>query len=337
MLARGLAGGFLTVLLSTVSAAPVPVDDLARCAAIAEDGERLACYDALAEKQKPAGEANTEGTARQAAAPTVEEEGAVEKRIEQEEKAARNWFALTPYRPNYVLPLTYNFNPNNETFQELRPGEDIDNVEVKFQVSLQFDLWPQMFVQNLDLYAAYTQLAFWQAYNTEASSPFRETNYEPELGLRYRPDLDLLGINLQQINLGVVHQSNGRGEPLSRSWNRVFAAFLLERGDFALLFKPWYRIPEDDADDDNPDITGFLGYGELYGFYKRKQQTFALMARNNLKTSHNRGAVQVDWSFPMTGRLKGYVQYFYGYGESLVDYDHLTNRIGVGLMISDWL
>jgi phospholipase A1 len=140
--------------------------------------------------------------------------------------------------------------------------------------------------------------------------------------------------------VGFVHQSNGRGaDAYSRSWNRVYANLVFERGNFACALKPWWRIPEDEADDNNPNIEKYYGYGELRAAYKWSDMVFAVMLRNNLRADGNKGAVQLDWSFPLPGsrRLKGYVQFFNGYGESMIDYDHANQRIGAGILLSDWL
>ncbi len=66
---------------------------------------------------------------------------------------------------------------------------------------------------------------------------------------------------------------------------------------------------------------------------------FSLMTRNNLESGFSRGAVELGWSFPLFKYpyLKGYLQYFSGYGESLIDYDRYVNTIGVGLVFTDIL
>ncbi|MEX1058582.1 MAG: phospholipase A, partial [Natronospirillum sp.] len=145
---------------------------------------------------------------------------------------------------------------------------------------------------------------------------------------------EIAGFRGRFINLGMVHQSNGRSEGLSRSWNRVYAQFGFERDNLALLIRPWYRIPERDVDD-NPDIEDYLGHGELLAVYRKDRNAYSLLLRNNFQSTDNRGAVKLNWSFPLYGRLKGYVQYFNGYGESLVDYNHSQQSIGFGVSLTE--
>jgi phospholipase A1 len=259
---------------------------------------------------------------------------AIGKRQRLEEKAVSNRFAIIPYKQNYLLPFAYDTTPNKAPYVD--QGLDLHRTEVKFQLSFKMPLWEQIFAGRGTLYGAYTQLSFWQAYNRTESSPFRETNYEPEIFLAFDDDIPVLGVRNRMAVFGLVHQSNGRGGELSRSWNRIYAMFAFERGNFYFAVKPWYRLPENKKTDDNPDIEKYMGHGEFYAVYTWGKQRFGLMLRNNLR-ARNRGAIQLDWSFPLLKKIGGYIQYFNGYGESLIDYNHATNRFGVGIIFANWL
>ena len=349
--ARWLHISLMATLLVVMAAIPskAAVDTIAGCAAIEDDGARLKCYDGVsgrktqkpAQPSEPAGNAGAPEQSSEAISLSREGQEASEQSVMAREwdldvKSRSRRFVIRPYRPNYVLPLAYNNSPNMDSSLDLDPKARPQHTEAKFQISFKVKLWEDILGKDMDLWFAYTQLAFWQVYNKQFSSPFRETNYEPELLLNFRTDYNLFGLKGRMINLGLNHQSNGRSQPLSRSWNRVVANFGFERGRFNLLLKTWYRIPENDTDDDNPDIDKYMGYGELWGSYYWKKQRFALMMRNNLRPSGNKGAVQLEWSFPLARYISGYLQYFNGYGESLIDYNKSVNRFSVGFMLTDW-
>ena len=42
----------------------------------------------------------------------------------------------------------------------------------------------------------------------------------------------------------------------------------------------------------------------------------------------------MDYSWPLFGSIRGHVQYYYGYGESLIDYDQRTNRLSLGFSLN---
>jgi phospholipase A1 len=244
--------------------------------------------------------------------------------------------SITFHRGNYALAFSFNELPNPAPLQAVDPDKTLTKPEVTFQLSFKAKLWQDVFGQPVDLWFAYTQRSFWQLYNFDDSSPFRDTNYEPEVLVNFRTRFSLLGLRFRFIQVGVNHQSNGQAEPLSRSWNRLVANIGIERGSFSLLLKGWYRFPESDEEDDNPGIDNYMGYGEIWAYYFLARHRVAVMFRNNLDFGENRGAVQLEWSFPLFAQIGGYVQYFIGYGESLLDYDHRVNRIGVGFILTDW-
>lgn len=299
---------------------------------IAELRERCRASEPMAAEKSP-GET---GTAEAEAAKPVEKRLAIDR-----ESAARP-FTIMAHKPNYFLLGAWNaegWTPDlfREQFNE--PDYENDDIEAQFQISLKVPLAIGLFNDHMDIYGAYTNRSFWQVYNDDWSRPFRETNHEPELWAQFENDWTIGGITNSVNAVGIVHQSNGRGGVLSRSWNRVYGNFVFQKGRWAFGIKPWIWLKEDREDSDNPDITEYLGHGEMRLAYARHGHVFSMMSRNNLESGFDRGALELAWSFPVFGYpyLKGYVQYFYGYGESLVDYNQRVNRIGVGISLTDWL
>ena len=59
--------------------------------------------------------------------------------------------------------------------------------------------------------------------------------------------------------------------------------------------------------------------------------------RHSLKTgSRSHGSLETTWAFPVHGNLRGYVQWFSGYGESLIDYNKSANYFGIGVSLMQW-
>lgn len=312
-LSRGL---FALLFLCT---GPV-LADMQDCRAIPEEAARLQCYDKVSDDRLT----------------SQDDFDHLSFAGQWDRLRSRKLYKMTPYEPIYLLPIAYTDSPNEAPFPSLKEGE-FNNTEVKFQVSTRLKISDNLFHRDLDLWFGYTQKTFWQLYNKHLSAMFRETDYKPEMWFSFSTHFDVFGLNNRIIDLGVTHESNGREDPLSRSWNRVFARFSLVRDDFALVLTPWIRMPETASRDDNPDIEDYAGRGEVRMIWKTRKHVFATVVRNNFDASHNRGSVELSWAFPISGSLNGLLQYFSGYGESLVDYDQHMRRISLGIVLIDWI
>lgn len=265
-------------------------------------------------------------------------ESRIDRRAETERATADNPYVITPHRQNYILPAKYSTRTNADAFQAIPESDEIDKLELMLQFSFKYPLSTSLFGSNHSLWVAYTQQSYWQSYNGDASRPFRETNYEPEVILTFDLEpLSFFGINPKFLNFSLNHQSNGRSDPTSRSWNRIMAEVVFEKDNLAFSFRPWWRIPDSANDDDNPDIERFVGYGDFNFIYSWDKVSVDVMFRNNFSTSNNRGAIRAGVAFPLWNRFRGYVQYFNGYGESLIDYDYHTQSLGVGIILTNWL
>lgn len=265
------------------------------------------------------------------------------QRVELEKQASKNRFAIIPHKPNYVLPASIT-KINEEPYTDLPIDSELDNVEVKFQISLKYLAMQDLIFKDLDLQFAITTTSWWQAYNSAISAPFRETNYEPELIFNYHHSWSFLGFPVDQTSLSFNHQSNGQTGTLSRSWNRIILGFAFAPANNVLWgFRTWYRLPENEKEslldpggDDNPDIEKYMGYGELGGLWSiSDKNSLEFMLRSNLRSNH-KGAIQLGWSFPINDKIQGYVEYFNGYGESLIYYNQHTHRLGIGFKLTNW-
>ena len=199
-------------------------------------------------------------------------------------------FSVREHYALSLMPLWYNNKrndtPQSPTREAAQASTDGDkNVEARMQISFKSKLAEDLFSSRADLWFGYTQVSHWQVYNQGNSAPFRNTDYEPELILTQPVKMDLpWGGKLRMVGTGLVHQSNGRTEPLSRSWNRAYVMAGMEWGKLTVVPRAWLRL-DSDSKDDNPDIDDYMGYGDLYASYQlNNKQSLAGLFRLNPAT-----------------------------------------------------
>jgi phospholipase A1 len=360
---RFLSFSALLLLNYPVLAQQPAAPDLSGCSRIPDAVQRLACYDRLAgvspaagasaSARTAAGIASESAAAAASTASTTPSVAEVDRDVqasldlspektrgfsladhwELDQEHRRGIFNFRPHNVNYLM-VTRTAHPNNEPYRPFRDladlTTDLSRNELVFQLGFKTKLVETAFDKPVDVWFGYTQNSFWQAGNRQASSPFRETNYQPELMVVTPLNVDVLGMHASFLNLGAVHQSNGQAGSLSRSWNRVYAQVGLERAGFTVLGRVWKRINESASDDNNPAIVDYMGRGDLAVTYRSNGHDYSALLRRNFQTQ--RGAVQLSWAFPLAGHFKGYAQYFSGYGQSLIDYNYYQNVVGVGLL-----
>lgn len=245
------------------------------------------------------------------------------------------------YKPVYLLPATHTDNLNlrpSSPSAERSATEDqvLRRIEAKYQLSFKSKFLGGL-PFGMSVWGGYTQSSRWQVYNGAVSRPFRETNYEPEVIAVLPLQQPLLGGTLRMASLAINHQSNGRSLPFSRSWNRWIAGLAWERDDWTVELRPWWRLPEAAAEDDNPDIRDHIGRGELLVSRHWGNHALHLQLRHSARRGErSRGSAQLEYAFPLRGAMHGWLQVFSGYGESMVDYNVRQNKVGLGVTIAGW-
>ena len=200
--------------------------------------------------------------------------------------------------------------------------------ESQFSLSFQKPVFYDILGLNESLNFAYSQTSWWQT--AQGSTPFRETNYRPEIFIQAPVNFETLP-QLESLKIGLLHESNGQGGELSRSWNRLYASGEFKLGELAITPRFWTIVGDRS---DNRDIARYMGYGDLRFKLKFKEQILTALIRNNLRSGgENKGAYELGWMFPLGSGIYGYAKIFSGYGESLIDYDRKLDKFSLGISI----
>jgi len=251
-------------------------------------------------------------------------------------------FTISPYKPVYLLPARWSSKPNDQPFsfsEHMGQPDAIDynQIEIRFQLSFKTKVTEGLLFGKGDIWLAFTQTANWQAYNEKVSRPFRELNYEPEVIFNYPLDLALSNLKFKMAGVAFNHQSNGKSQPSSRSWNRLIFHLGMEYNDWTFMVKPWMRLKEKNKSDDNASITEYAGKGEVTVAYQRNGQVFTFMMRNNMRlNSHYKGFHEFTYTYPIKNNLKAFFVMNNGYGESMIDYNWNQTTIGIGISLVEW-
>jgi outer membrane phospholipase A len=217
-----------------------------------------------------------------------------------------------------------------------------DGANARFQVSFKYRLFSPDDPAHPDFmdnwYFGYTQTALWDLHSN--SIPFVDTTYNPSLFWAR----DALWSTTDKrwslgLNTGFEHRSNGKDGEDSRSINDLYVQPEFNHrfdGGSTLSFQPRFKYYVwTDRD---------MGYGNALGYVDWKlrwaQDDGLILSGLYRQGTEGRNATQLEAAWPlkrtflhMNGHL--YVQYFRGYGETLLGYDQKSSpqfRIGIALV-----
>ena len=207
---------------------------------------------------------------------------------------------------------------------------DNHNSDVKFQISFQQRLTKSVLPGHTYLYLFYTQKAMWNVL--ERSLPFHDLNFNPGIGLsRFIIMKDHL---VGKATMMIEHESNGRDGTASRSWNKIswageayISPFLMAHAKF------WVPIIDGQY---NRDILKYMGISQA-GFQAKSLDDkwvldMTLVKRQGWNLNFNT-IVQLGYRINHNSNQFIMLQYYNGYGESMLDYNQYHSRIRFGLLI----
>lgn len=210
-------------------------------------------------------------------------------------------------------------------------NEEITNesTDATFQISIRQRLTKSVLPFKTFAYLTYTQKSFWDIY--AESSPFRDTNYNPGIGLgKYLfYNNKLVGAAFAQIR----HESNGRDGDDSRSWNYLSLS-MKYYFNTKLNIATEFWIPYVDGGN-NKDLLDYKGLGYISFNYMSDKSKWWLSADINPRKGFLNMNTTLTAGLRISERSNQYLfaRFYQGYGESLLDYNKYTMNIRVGICI----
>lgn len=206
---------------------------------------------------------------------------------------------------------------------------DGSTADAMIQISIRHRLTKSLLPFNSFLYLTYTQKAFWDIYTD--SSPFRDLNYNPGVGIgRYIiRDNTLMGTAFIQIE----HESNGKSGDESRSWNMLsFSGKYFYNLEVMFGAKIW--IPFVDGEE-NRDLLDYRGICYFTMDYITKDRKWWLSAELNPRKNFGNLNTTLTAGYKMSVNANQYIyaRFYNGTGESLLDYNIYDINVRVGFCI----
>jgi phospholipase A1 len=191
------------------------------------------------------------------------------------------------------------------------------------------------------LFIGYTQRSVWNI--DDNSSPFYDTSYMPELLFESQAVLEEKeggGMHWLGYQVGLKHESNGSPAFNSRSMNTVYFRPGVSFGDlngWNVILAPRFHAYVGDLVD-NPDLQDYRGNVEFMAAVGRND-FFAVSLIGRLGRGGHKGSMEADLTIPVKSEFlldfATYIliQYWNGYGESLLDYNVRSSSIRAGFSL----
>ncbi len=203
-----------------------------------------------------------------------------------------------------------------------------NNSDIKFQISVAQRVNNKIMADNMFFYLTYTQKSFWNAY--QESSPFSDNNYNPAIVFR---NYFLIKGKTAFAGLNLEHESNGLSGNNSRAWS-----FFLIEGNIEyssqLLFDINFWIPFSIAEE-NSDMLDYKGIGNVKLTYATKDRRLG----TSFMLNPRKGLGNMNFSVEIFGRFKKwnnpyvFLQYYNGYDESMLYYNHYVSMLRIGFVL----